>query len=166
MSSATNVAVWNASFEPLGNTKLGRAMALVTEGRAVIEEEDESRKIRTAGGLLLPYPKVIRLVNYLRVPVVFSEEFWSKSGVLRRDNNRCGYCGKSSKKMSIDHITPRSTFEPRTDADTWLNTISSCTPCNGAKADRTPEQAGMFLMFDPHIPMRMYLKSGKKPSKK
>lgn len=166
MSSATNVIVWNASFEPLGNTKLGRAMALVTEGRAIIEEEDEDRKIRTAGGLLLPYPKVIRLVNYLKVPVVFSEEFWSKSGVLRRDNNRCGYCGKSDKKMSIDHIVPRSTFNPRTEADTWMNTIACCVKDNLHKANRTPEEAGMFLMFDPHIPMRMYLKSGKRPSKK
>lgn len=158
------VYVLNSSYESLGNTKLGRAMALVTEGRAVIEEEDENRKIRTAGGLLLPYPKVIRLVNYLRVPVVFAEEFWSKTGVLRRDNNRCGYCGKSDKKMTIDHIVPRSFFDVKADADTWMNTIACCLRDNLHKADRTPEQAGMFLMYDPHIPMRMYLKSNRKPS--
>ena len=37
----------------------------------------------------------------------------------------------------------------RVEADTWLNTIAACLRCNGIKANRTSEEAGIPLLFQP-----------------
>ena len=157
-----SVKVLNASFEELGTTKLSRAIALVSSGKAVVEEEDTFRILRSVGGSLVAVPKVIRLLQYLRVPFIYREEYWSKSGVLRRDKGRCGYCGKFAKNMTVDHIIPRSKFKIKTDADTWENTITCCQKDNAYKADRTPQEAGMKLLYEPWTPYKIYLRSGKK----
>lgn len=165
MSIATlKVRVLNASYMELGTTKLDRAMALVSTGRAVIEEEDSDRIIMTSGGLTFSLPKVIRLLTFLKVPFEVSEEYWSRSGVLRRDDFKCGYCGK--KASTLDHIFPKSRVPYGQNADTWLNSISACSPCNSKKANKTPDEANMPLLFQPTVPMKVYLRSGKKPKKR
>lgn len=153
------ISVLNASYEVLGSTKLGRAINLVSSGRAVVEESHENRFVRSVGGIKIPLPKVIRLLTYIRVPFHYSEEYWSKQGVIRRDNKKCAFCGKSGS--TVDHLVPRSRFTNRQDADTWMNTVCSCYACNSKKADRTPEEALMVLLYDPWIPMRIYYNSGK-----
>lgn len=158
------VGVLNASYMPLGATHLGRALALVTSGRAVVEEIDDSRIIRSGGGLQIPLPKIIRLLTYLNVPFTITEEFWSLKGVLRRDNNVCGYC--SGKASTVDHIIPKSRFKAGGNPNTWLNSIAACQPCNGKKANRTPEEANMPLLYKPTVPTKVYLRSGKKPRMK
>lgn len=161
-----SVSVLNASYEDLGNTKLDRAIALVyLKKEAEIVEADENRTVRTATGEVLPFPKVIRLLKYRNVPFYYSEEYFSKSGVLRRDNHTCGYCGKTSGHgltMTHDHILPKS----KGGKDTWMNAITACTKCNSKKADRTPEEANMPLLFKPTIPMRVYYKSESKRPKR
>lgn len=137
-------------------------MALVNTGRAVIEEFILDRTIRTVNGLSFPFPKIIRLLNYVSVPFTYAEEFWSKRGVLKRDNNKCCYCGK--KATTVDHVFPKSRCEGN--PDTWMNTVAACQPCNGRKSNKTPSEAGMFMLYDPSIPMKQYLRSGKKPRKK
>lgn len=158
--AATSVSVLNASYNPLGQTKLGRAVALVINGLAEIEEFDDTRFVRSVSGQKIPFPKVIRLLRFVNVPFTYSEEFFSKHGVLRRDNNICAYCEKTA--TTVDHIHPKS----RGGQDTWMNTIASCVKCNGKKADRTPEEAGMVLKFQPSVPMRIYLRSENKRRKK
>lgn len=49
---------------------------------------------------------------------------------------------------TVDHIMPASRLT-RIEADTWLNTVAACLKCNGYKANRTPEEAGMPLLFQP-----------------
>ena len=34
----------------------------------------------------------------------------------------------------------------------WTNLVSACAACNGRKADRTPEEAGMPLVYLPYVP--------------
>ncbi|MFM7570545.1 MAG: HNH endonuclease, partial [Betaproteobacteria bacterium] len=36
--------------------------------------------------------------------------------------------------------------------DTWTNLVSACKPCNLRKGNRTPEQAGMPLLYVPYVP--------------
>lgn len=156
--ATTRVEVLNASFEGLGNTKFSRALKLVLDGDAEVIEADENRFVRSVNGEEIPFPKVIRLLRYRNVPFTYAEEFFSKGGVLRRDNHTCGYCGKTSDSgvtMTHDHILPKS----RGGGDTWMNAITACTKCNGKKNDRTPEEARMPLLFPPRIPMRVYYKS-------
>jgi hypothetical protein len=167
MSIATlQVKVINASYEDLGPTTLDRAIMLVeVQGRAEVIEVDETRLLRTMGGREFFLPKVIRLLNMIKVPFHYGPEYFSKSGVLRRDNFTCGYCGKSSKNgltMTHDHVIPRS----RGGADTWENAITACTKCNSKKANRTPEEANMPLLWEPTVPLRLYFKSNKPRRKK
>jgi hypothetical protein len=37
---------------------------------------------------------------------------------------------------------------------TWMNLVTACGVCNGRKADRTPEQARMPLVYLPYVPSR------------
>ena len=34
----------------------------------------------------------------------------------------------------------------------WRNVATACEPCNNHKADRTPDEAGMRLRFEPKVP--------------
>lgn len=151
MTAATVVVnVLNATYQPLGATKLKRAMALVLRGDAVIEEADENRVLRHAGGTF-PWPLVVRLLRYIKVPVQYGDATWAKSGVLKRDGYQCVYCG--NKATTVDHILPKS----KGGRDTWMNTAAACLECNFHKADRTPKEAGMVLHIEPYVPQRIFL---------
>lgn len=153
------VNVLNASYMPLGATKLKRALDLVIRGEAVIEEADESRLVRHANGEY-KYPLVIRMLRMIKVPIVYAEKAFSRRGVLERDKFKCGYC--AGVATTHDHIVPKS----RGGGDTWMNAISACFGCNNKKDNRTPEEANMPLLFQPSVPMEYFLRSGKKPKKK
>lgn len=158
--SAMSVGVLNASYAPLGDTKMDRALAMVLDGKAVIEEADESRYVRSIGGIKLPLPKVIRLLKALKVPFYVGTPIWTRHGVLDRDHRKCGYC--LGPAATVDHIDPKS----RGGRDEWMNTIAACLRCNSKKANNRPEEAGMALLFEPTTPQKLYLQSGKKPRKK
>lgn len=74
----------------------------------------------------------------------------TNSALFARDKFLCGYCGSAYKKHDLtrDHVVPRAQFG----LDTWTNTITACRSCNNYKADKTPEQAGMELLFLPYLP--------------
>ncbi|MEU2153405.1 HNH endonuclease [Streptomyces sp. NPDC019396] len=136
--------VLNASFEPLSTVTLNRAVVLVLQDKAVVEQAHPALRVRAAA-VELPVPRVIRLCRYVRVP--FRRQApWSRRGVLVRDQNRCAYCGK--RATTVDHVVPRA----QGGVDSWLNTVASCAEDNHRKADRTPEQAGMPLLHEPFEP--------------
>ncbi|WP_156724407.1 HNH endonuclease [Streptomyces apocyni] len=136
--------VLNASFEPLSTVTLRRAVVLVMQDKAVVEQAHPELRLRAAS-VELPVPRVIRLCRFVRVP--FRRQApWTRRGVLVRDGHRCAYCGR--RASTVDHVVPRS----QGGADSWLNTVASCSVDNHRKADRTPEQAGMPLLFQPFIP--------------
>lgn len=154
----TSVNVLNASYQPLAATTLARAISLVDRGDAVVEEADPHRVLRHEKGYRL-WPLVIRLLRMVRVPVRVGESKWSKSGVLRRDGYLCAYCGDEAN--TVDHILPVS----QGGESVWYNTISACQPCNARKGARTPEEAGMVLIYEPLVPTRVYFRS-ERPRKK
>ncbi|WP_431045111.1 HNH endonuclease [Streptomyces sp. P1-3] len=136
--------VLNASFEPLSTVTLRRAVVLVLQDKAVVEQAHPRLRVR-ASAVDVPLPRVIRLCRYVRVP--FRRQApWSRRGVLVRDRHRCAYCGR--RATTVDHVVPRS----HGGGDTWLNTVASCAEDNHRKADRTPEQAGMRLLNAPFEP--------------
>ncbi|MFE7564364.1 HNH endonuclease [Kitasatospora sp. NPDC057500] len=136
--------VLNASYEPLTTVSLQRAVVLVLQDKAVVEQAHPLRTVRGTG-VSVPVPRVIRLQRYVRVP--FRQQApWSRRGVLVRDQHLCAYCGR--RATTVDHVQPRS----RGGGDTWLNTVAACAEDNQRKADRTPEQAGMKLLRKPFVP--------------
>lgn len=89
---------------------------------------------------------------------------FSFRAVPQRDHWTCAYCGRIVSKTprfeallaTVDHIVPVS----RGGASSWLNLVCACKGCDGRKADRTPEEAGMGLRFEPYNPMVSYRVGG------
>jgi hypothetical protein len=149
------VSVLSIGYEDLGRISMQKAARLLALGKAVVQEADPSgRFLRHAGGSLWPVPVVIRLTRYFKIAYdkLYSIPMLSKRGVLVRDNRKCAYC--LGHADTIDHIVPRS----RGGADSWMNWISACQKCNNRKDNRTPEEARMPLLFEPHIPTRAELR--------
>ncbi|MCK9285588.1 MAG: HNH endonuclease [Rhodocyclaceae bacterium] len=70
--------------------------------------------------------------------------------LFHRDRHICAYCGEelSSSRLTRDHINPVS----QGGRDTWMNVVAACRGCNQYKSGRTPEQAGMELLYAPYVP--------------
>lgn len=147
----TAILVLNATYEPISRTRLQRAMALVVAGKAVIEEAVPGRFVRHKNGQFV-WPKVIRLLKYVKVPFRYGPVTWSKHGVLRRDNYKCVFCNKHAD--TVEHIMPTSRGG---DERCWLNTAAACVKCNNDKGDRTLKEARMKLLWEPFVPHQLHL---------
>ncbi|MFI9508375.1 HNH endonuclease [Nocardia sp. NPDC052566] len=145
----TRVLVLNASYEALDEISADRAVVLVTAGLAESVADREPHFPIRSQHHEVALPETIRLLRYVYIEHtarVLDESRATLAGVLRRDNHRCGYCAAWAR--TVDHIRPRSRGGP----NTWNNLIACCAPCNTAKADRTPEEAGMRLLWQPKAP--------------
>lgn len=136
--------VLNAGYEPLTVVSFKRAMVLVMKEKASVIEHVEDDPVR-AGSVVYERPVVILLSRYVRVPSGRRVPV-TRRGVLRRDDHRCGYCGKSA--ATIDHVLPRS----RGGVDSWENLVACCLRCNNLKSDRTPQEMGWELQPAPRPP--------------
>ena len=70
--------------------------------------------------------------------------------LFSRDRLLCAYCGGVFRcdDLTREHVVPVS----RGGRDTWMNCITACRACNGRKANRLPEEAGMTLRYLPYVP--------------
>ena len=100
-----HVLVLNASYEPLNVTSVRRAYVLVFKGKAEVLEQLE-RPLHSATDTY-PWPHVIRLVQYVRVPRAVQRKI-SRRALFARDGWRCVYCGTASTRLTLDHVVPRS----------------------------------------------------------
>ena len=136
--------VLNAGYEPLAVVDFRRAMILIMSGKASLLSSDTEHPVMTVTGIF-ERPSVILLTQYVhlphnnRVPV-------TRRGVLRRDMNRCGYCGVHA--TTIDHIQPKS----RGGDDSWDNLVACCQKCNNIKGNRTLSEMGWKLRVRPQAP--------------
>ena len=95
---------------------------------------------------------IIALRGASRVNLFDVVPAFSKLKLFRRDRMTCAYCGQRfhERDLQCEHILPES----RGGRWTWMNLVTACGPCNGRKADRTPEEAGMPLVYLPYVPSR------------
>lgn len=136
--------VLNAGYEPLAVVSFKRALVLVLNQKAtVISADSEHRVVATSGSY--DRPSVIVLTRYIRMPHSRLIPV-SRRGVLRRDGQRCGYCGAAAN--TIDHVHPRS----RGGADSWENLVACCLRCNNLKGNRTPAEMNWSLRVRPKPP--------------
>lgn len=70
--------------------------------------------------------------------------------LFERDRHLCAYCGNrfGRRQLTRDHVQPTS----RGGKDEWTNVVTACTRCNSRKADKTPEEANMPLLYVPYAP--------------
>jgi 5-methylcytosine-specific restriction endonuclease McrA len=143
----TQVLVLNATYEPMNVVSVRRAVLLLLKEKAELVEAAEAQ-LRSER-MVLPVPLVIRLVYYVRIPQRFSWPL-SRRTVMARDHYACQYCGAQPGKASltIDHVLPRS----RGGDTVWENVVTACGSCNRRKGNRTPEEAGMYLLRRPGRP--------------
>lgn len=139
------VLVLNQSYEPILICSVRKALLLLLLDKAELVETRNGSLIRSVRHAY-PYPSVIRLHAYIRMP--YKKVELSRRNILRRDGFACQYCGTRSAPLTIDHVIPRS----RGGGDTWENLVTACIPCNNRKGNRTPEEAGMRLRNVPRKP--------------
>ncbi|MGM9428053.1 HNH endonuclease [Hydrogenophaga sp. MI9] len=70
--------------------------------------------------------------------------------LFSRDRNLCAYCGQHfhDDVLTREHIVPMA----QQGRDHWMNVVTACKACNHRKANRTPEQAHMALLYAPYVP--------------
>jgi 5-methylcytosine-specific restriction endonuclease McrA len=150
-----NVLLLNTSYEPLSLLSLRRAAKLMLNER--VEPVADDSFLLIGPQRVLAIPAVLRLRFYVNVPwrsapVLSAVEgpVWTRRGLLARDGFTCAYCGKvcSPREATVDHVLPVS----RGGCSSWGNTVTACYRCNQRKADRTPHEAGMKLLFEPKPP--------------
>ncbi len=95
---------------------------------------------------------IVALAGASRVNLFDVTPALSKRRLLRRDRFTCAYCGGvfAERALQCEHIVPAS----RGGATSWMNLVAACATCNGIKADRTPEEARMPLVYLPYVPSR------------
>lgn len=113
--------------------------------KAELVENRDGYKIHSVNKSF-PFPSVIRLSSYIKVPYKRIE--LSRKNIIRRDGYCCQYCGTKTHELTIDHVIPKS----RGGTDSWENLVSACKICNNKKGNRTPEEAGMPLIARPRKP--------------
>lgn len=137
----SGVLILNASYEPLHRVSIRHAINMLVREVAVVEEAVDGAQVGP-----FPMPRVLRLVRYVFLKFRAAVPRWSKTRLMERDGRVCAYCGK--RATSVDHVLPSS----RGGKSSWLNTVAACVKCNNRKDDRTPEEAGMRLRFEPFEP--------------
>lgn len=143
----SGVLVLNTDNTALHTVSIKHAIGMLVREVAIVEEAKEGHAIGP-----YPWPIVLRLVRYVKTAFLYARApGWTKRGVLKRDRHTCAYCGGYAN--TVDHLVPQSRGGP----NSWLNTVSACSPCNLTKADRTPEEAGMRLLFKAYAPSRAEL---------
>ena len=138
------VLVLNQNYQPLNICSARRAMILMGRGKAepIINGSGEVRSVAD----IFPLPSVVRLYYMVKKPLVRRK--LSRQALFYRDNFTCQYCGKGTKKLTIDHIQPRC----KGGKHTWENVVSACSKCNHKKAGLTPAEANMRLRTHPKAP--------------
>lgn len=97
-------------------------------------------------------PSIIAVRSEKKKAIKFKAPGLSNRALFRRDCQICAYCGKhfSAGELTRDHIMPKS----KGGLDIWTNVVSACKRCNQHKDCRTPEQAGMQLLYVPYVPTK------------
>ena len=130
---ASGAVAWDAGLAPLATLRGGHNAA--TGRQSVLE--------------IAP---IIALRGVARINLFDVVPGFTKRRLLRRDRHTCAYCGGvfSDDVLQCEHIVPQS----RGGATSWTNLVAACAACNGYKAARLPEEAGMRLLFLPYVPSR------------
>lgn len=143
------VLLLNASYEPLLAISWQRAVILLVDGHAETIEtaEGEIRSPSTS----IPFPSVIRLLRYVKIPTSKREMPISRRAILNRDDRKCAYCLKPAD--TIDHIHPRS----KGGKHRWNNVVAACRRCNAVKGNRFLSELQKDVADGPD-PQRWHLK--------
>ena len=83
----------NQGYEPISVCSVKKAFMLMYLSKAELVEHRAGSALKSVRNAF-PYPSVIRLQSYIRVP--YRRVELSRKNILRRDGFRCQYCGSHS----------------------------------------------------------------------
>ena len=143
--------VLNSDFRPLDYFPLSTwdwkeaVCAALTDRVSVVYEHDA---VAHAANFEVNIPSVVALREY--IPRKHRPSFTRSNLIVLRDRCCCVYCGQTFAQhhLTYDHVIPRS----KGGLHKWTNVAAACLACNQKKADRTPEQAKMPLLWRPWEP--------------
>lgn len=128
----STVLVLNSSYEPINFTSWKRAIILLFKQKAKLISQ-----------------KVIRLVNFVRIPFQTQQLIYpTKQNIIKRDNCECQYCGSKSH-LTVDHVVPRS----KGGKNIWENLVACCETCNVKKGNQDLDKIDMKLKSTPKKPV-------------
>ncbi|HCP60835.1 MAG TPA: HNH endonuclease, partial [Dehalococcoidia bacterium] len=130
-----SVLVLNQNYEPLDVCRVRRAVVLLYQGKA--EMLENGLGFIHSANYSFPLPSVIKLAYFIKRPR--PQKKLTRFEIFRRDHYTCQYCGRETRQLTLDHVTPRY----RGGQHSWENVVSACVACNRRKAGRTPLEAGM-----------------------
>lgn len=149
----------NFNGEPLQFIDGPRAIKLMLKGRAEVASGmtgepcfwDETIATTSSNFRL---PAVLRLKYYVNKRTYKKPPRFQKKVLFNRDAWKCQYCGieLNYSAITVDHIFPAS----RGGTTTWKNCVAACKLCNNSKGNKTPEEAGMRLLKQPHEPTTLH----------
>ncbi|MCF8586924.1 HNH endonuclease [Gordonia sp. HY285] len=142
---AIPVIVRNADNAVLHRRPFRDVVANLLENKMWMVERFDPPIIAHSVSMQVEVPREVILREYVYRPYV-EREHTTREKVLRRDKHLCAYCGEHAQTW--DHVMPQS----RGGGNTWVNCVAACGPCNWAKGDRTPEEAGIRLLWEPYRP--------------
>lgn len=141
--------ILNKAYYPINVVGWKDAIVLTMEEKNIVlsEYEDTVSSVNKKFRI----PSVIVITDHYRPNKAMK---YSKHRLFVRDGHLCAYCGHrfAKRELTVDHILPKS----KGGVTSWENCISSCLACNGRKANNTPEEARMELLFKPYIPKYNY----------
>lgn len=144
------VVVLNQDYQYLNKVSWQKAVCLMYKGKAEALKFTKE-VIRNAEKTIEIYvPSVLRLLKLVRAIYKHKVPF-SRRNVMVRDGFTCQYCGDAKKRLTIDHVIPKS----RGGKTIFENCVGACKKCNSKKSDRTPTEARMFLKKQPWAPTIM-----------
>jgi 5-methylcytosine-specific restriction endonuclease McrA len=161
------VLVLNANYTLLEVVSWQRAVSMLVRDKVRTVERYADCFLRSPS-VTLPFPAVVARTSYVctrrRVRL-------SRRNLIARDSYTCQYCGTKPRRpngrpdmehLTLDHVVPRSRAVDgwvvlpwsgrRVRVSSWENLITACSPCNSAKANRTPRQAGLTMRAVPAPP--------------
>jgi 5-methylcytosine-specific restriction endonuclease McrA len=143
--------VLNIGLIPVSVVPIRRAVSLIASDKAVAMASYEGTGYRSAEGLFIPFPSVIKCTKSTYIPKHFTNVLpFNRKNVYIRDHGCCMYCGKkvSLSEFTFDHVIPRDSGGKTW----WDNIVISCTKCNGQKGNKHVNRYKRQLIRAPYVP--------------
>lgn len=147
LATGRPVIVTSAGGQVLARVPISRAATLIATELAYSLDIAPLLAVVRSPSLTVKVHQVISITKAAYRPWAgrTADSYASNHAVLTRDRHRCAYCLGAA--ATVDHVLPAS----RGGGSTFGNLVAACGPCNTAKADRTPEEAGMPLHWAPYV---------------
>lgn len=101
---------------------------------------------------IVTVPSILAVKGHAQGKMKRTAPALTNQSLFKRDRYVCAYCGKKfhEDKLSRDHVMPTS----RGGKNIWMNVVTSCKVDNHMKANKTPEEAGLKLLYVPYVPSK------------